>query len=221
MHSNGSLIATQGLPMLRILGRDTSINVRKVLWACAELGIDFTREDWGSGVRSAQSSEFLALNPNGLIPVIVDDDFVLWESHAILRYLAAFEAGEALYPRQARARARIDQWLDWQAAELNPAWSYAYHNLVKHSAQHCDPELTLASCRQWSQRMQVLEAQLQSTAAYVVGEHLTLADISIGLSVNRWFHTPFERPELPAVSAYYERLGEREGFRLYGRNGRP
>ena len=96
--------------MLRILGRVTSINVRKVLWAAGEMGIEYEREDWGKPVRDPNVPEFLALNPNGSVPVIIDDGFVLWESGAILRYLSE-KTGSDLWPSDARERARVDQWL--------------------------------------------------------------------------------------------------------------
>lgn len=105
--------------MLRILGKASSINVRKVLWACEELNLPFVREDWGSGFLSTHSTEFLALNPNGMVPVIEDGDWVLWESNTILRYLANAYGGAALYPTAPRERARVDQWMDWQATNLN------------------------------------------------------------------------------------------------------
>ncbi|PSS47044.1 glutathione S-transferase family protein [Pseudomonas sp. BBP2017] len=207
--------------MLQILGKASSINVRKVLWTCAELGLAFEREDWGSGFQSTHSEAFLALNPNAMVPVIEDGDFVLWESNSILRYLVNQYGGEQLYPAAARSRARVDQWMDWQATDLNGAWSYAFMSLVRKSPAHQDPEALAAACRNWARNTTILEQQLQRTGAYVSGEAFSLADIPIGLSVNRWFQTPLERPSLPAVQAYYDRLNEREGYRLYGRNGTP
>lgn len=207
--------------MLRILGKASSINVRKVLWTCAEQGLAFEREDWGVGFQPTHSEAFLALNPNAMVPVIVDGDFVLWESNSILRYLANQYGGEFLYPTPARLRARVDQWMDWQATDLNGAWSYAFLSLVRQSPAHQDPEALAAACRNWARNMTLLDRQLQRTGAYVSGEVFSLADIPIGLSVNRWFQTPLERPSLPAVEAYYERLTAREGYRLYGRNGTP
>src|ERR1700761_5627868 len=112
--------------MLQILGKVSSINVRKVLWTCAELNLPFEQEDWGSGFRSPDTAEFLALNPNAMVPVIKDDGFVLWESNSIIRYLALRYGGTQLYPEHPQERARVDQWIDWQAAELNRAWSYAF-----------------------------------------------------------------------------------------------
>jgi glutathione S-transferase len=201
--------------MLKILGKLPSINVRKVLWTCAELQLAFEREDWGVGFQSTQTPAFLKLNPNGLVPVIQDDDFVLWESHAIIRYLVAAYGGEHLYPVEPRTRAHIDQWLGWQATALNPAWSYAFIGLVRKQPTHQDPELIRASCRNWTRHMEILDAQLESTGAFVAGGAFTLADISIGLSVNRWFGTPFDKPALPAVSAYFDSLGERPGVAEY------
>ncbi|CAM3742811.1 Glutathione S-transferase GstB [Pseudomonas reidholzensis] len=207
--------------MLRVLGRAASINVRKVLWTCAEIELDFEREDWGAGFKPTDAPEFLALNPNAMVPVIQDGDFTLWESNSIIRYLATRYGQAALYPTQAHARARVDQWIDWQASDLNRAWSYAFMSLVRQSPAHQDAQALRAGCAEWSRYMQILERQLAATGAYVAGDTFTLADIPIGLSVHRWFETPFEHPHLPAVSDYYERLSERPGFRLHGRNGTP
>lgn len=207
--------------MLRILGRPSSINVRKVLWACAELEIPFEREDWGTGFKPTDAPEFVALNPNAMVPVIQDEDFVLWESNAIIRYLATRYGGAHLYPPEAKARARVDQWIDWQSSDLNRSWSYAFMSLVRHSPAHQDKQALAAGCSDWSRYMAILDRQLESTGAYISGPEFSLADIPIGLSVNRWFETPLAHPELPAVHDYYERLSSRHGYLLYGRNGLP
>jgi len=207
--------------MLKILGKASSINVRKVLWTCAELELPFEREDWGSGFRATDTPEYLALNPNGMVPVIQDGDFVLWESNSIIRYLVARYGGEWLYPAEPQRRARIDQWIDWQATDLNRSWSYVFPALVRKSPAHQDPAQIAAGSASWSKNMQILDRQLASTGAYVAGAEFTLADIPIGLSVNRWFGTPLQRPELPAVSAYFERLSQRKGYLLHGNNGSP
>ncbi|WP_285373804.1 glutathione S-transferase [Pseudomonas sp. lyk4-TYG-107] len=207
--------------MLRILGKASSINVRKVLWTCAELQIPFEREDWGSGFKPTDTPEFLALNPCAMVPVIQDGDFTLWESNTIIRYLAGNHGGADLYPAEPRVRARVDQWIDWQASELNRSWSYAFMSLVRQSANYQDSAALAKGIEQWSQTMGILDQQLQKTGAYVSGDRFSLADIPIGLSVNRWFETPLAHPDYAAVSAYYERLSQREGFRLYGRNGTP
>jgi len=196
--------------MLRILGKASSINVRKVLWTCAEIGIAHTRHD--DGPERAQ-------NPNGLVPVIVDGDFVLWESNSIIRYLANKWSADALLPRQPQARAEVDRWIDWQATELNTAWRYAFMAIVRRDPAFADAGHIAASHRQWTRMIAVLEGQLARTGAYVAGRAFTLADIPIGLSVNRWFMTPLERPSFPAIDAYYERLSRRPAFLEHGRNG--
>ena len=207
--------------MLNILGKASSINVRKVLWTCVELNLPFEREDWGAGFRSTHAPEFLALNPNALVPVIKDDDFVLWESNTIIRYLASRYGGAHLYPADAVMRARVDQWMDWQASDLNRSWSYAFLGLVRASPAHqATGEITL-SIENWTRHMRILDARLQATGAFVAGSQFSLADIPVGLSVNRWFGTPFEHPCLPAVSAYFERLAERPGFAAHCGNGMP
>jgi len=206
---------------LRILGRVSSINVRKVLWTCDELGLPFAREDWGLGFQSTRSPEFVSLNPNALVPVLVDDGFVLWESNTICRYLAARERRTDLLPADARGRARVEQWMDWQAADLNNAWRYAFMALVRHSPEHADATALQASVQAWNRQMQILDVQLERTGAYVAGETFTLADINLGLCLHRWQMAPIERPTLPAVAAYRERLGQRAGFLRHAAKDTP
>ncbi len=206
---------------LRILGRASSINVRKVLWTCAELGLAFEREDWGSGFRSTQDPAFLALNPNGLVPVLVDGDAVLRESNTICRYLAARAGRIDLLPPEPAARARVEQWMDWQATELNNAWRYAFMALVRQSPAHRDSAAIAASAAEWNRLMTLLDRELERGDAFVAGPAFTLADVVLGLSAYRWRMTPIERPALPALDAWLQRLDERPGFRLHGANGTP
>lgn len=205
--------------MLKILGKDTSINVRKVLWTCEELGLQFEREDWGSGYRDTRAPEFLALNPNAMVPVLVDGGFVLWESNAICRYLARRAAATDLLPPDPAACALVEQWMDWQATELNNSWRYAFMALVRGSSAHTDKAAIEASIANWNRHMEIVDRQLARTGEYIVNAQFTLADVVLGLSVNRWAMTPMPRPRLEAVEAYYDRLNERPGYRKYGRNG--
>lgn len=207
--------------MLEILGRSASINVRKVLWTCAELDLEYRHEQWGSGDLSLQDPAFLRLNPNGLVPVIRDGDFVLWESNSICRYLAAKARRTDLLPDQPGARGIVEQWMDWQATELNNAWRYAFMALVRKSPVHADASAIEASIRGWNRHMTILDAALERTGAFVAGATFTLADVVLGLSTHRWFMTPMQRPALASVAAYYDRLGQRAGFRSHGRNGLP
>lgn len=191
---------------LRILGRVTSINVRKVLWALGELGLAYTREDWGKPLRDPHVPEFLALNPNAQVPVIIDDGFVLWESNAILRYLA--ETHRALLLPDPRGRAIVDQWLYWQIGELNPAWVYAVNALMRRNPAYGDLARTTESVTQWTAKMAILEDRL-ARSSHVAGADFTIADIAIGLSSHRWFSTPMERPSFPAIADHYRRMQAR------------
>jgi glutathione S-transferase len=168
-----------------------------------------------------QSPEFLALNPNGLVPVLRDGSFVLWESNTICRYLAGREGRSDLLPTEPAARAVVEQWMDWQAGELNNAWRYAFLGLVRKSPAHQDGAAIQASLQQWQRHMRMAEDVLARTGAYMTGATFTLADIGIGLAVQRWFMTPMDHPALPAVAAYFERLSARPGFVQHGRNGVP
>lgn len=205
--------------MLKILGKSSSINVRKVLWTCHELGIDYSQEEFGGEFQSTTTPEFKALNPNSLVPVIIDDEFVLWESNVICRYLAAKHQRDDLLPPSPRERAKVEQWMDWQLGDLNNAWRYAFMSLARQSPLHSDPALVASSVNEWNRLMEIVDLQLQQTGSYILGENFTLADVVIGMSVNRWVMTPMTRPTLAAVFSYYERLNQREGFRLFGRNG--
>lgn len=207
--------------MLKILGKCSSINVRKVLWTCAELGLPFEREDWGAGFRPTAAPEFVTLNPNAMVPVMVDDGFVLWESNTICRYLCAQNKGETLLPAAPQLRARVEQWMDWQATQLNTAWRYAFMALVRHDAAFSDAAQVQASIGNWSRQLGILDRHLETSGGFVAGDSFTLADIVLGLSINRWLLTPLAHPDYPALAAYYDRLGGRAGFAAFCGNGTP
>jgi glutathione S-transferase len=192
---------------LRILGRTSSINVRKVLWTCAELDLPFERVD--------SDPRLLALNPNATVPVIRDGEFVLWESNAICRYLAAREPRGTLLPADPRARALVEQWMDWQSAELNPAWRYAFVGLVRKHADFQDPALISASVDAWNRHMKLLDDHFAAGGQFITGEFFTLADVVIGLATHRWLLSPIDRPPLDSLLGYYQRLSVRPAFRAH------
>lgn len=207
---------------LQLLGRPTSINVRKVQWLCHELGLAVDHQaDWAAPSRPTRVPEFLALNPNALVPVVIDDGFVLWESNTICRYLAARQGRTDLLPAEPQGRARVEQWMDWQATQLNTAWRHAFMSLVRQHPDFADPSAVRASVADWNRHMQMLDDQLQRAGPHVLGDTFTLADIVLGLATQRWMMTPMDKPALPAVQAYYDHLAQREGYRLHGRNGVP
>jgi glutathione S-transferase len=198
--------------MRKIVGKASSINVRKVLWTCAEIGAPYRHDEHGDVAR---------LNPNGLGPVLVKGDFVLWESNTICRYLASAHGRADLLPPDPQSRAQVEKWMDWQATELNSAWRYAFMALVRNSPAHCDEAQAVVSLRSWNACMELLDRELQGGRAFIAGDGFTLADIVLGLSINRWNMTPCEKPQLAAVAAYYERLGARTGFAAHCGNGLP
>lgn len=207
--------------MMRVLGKATSINVRKVLWLCSELSLVYKLEEWGAKTKDLYQKEFLALNPNALVPVIVDGDFVLWESNTICRYLASEAHRLDLLPQEPKPRAEVEKWMDWQATELNNSWRYAFLSLVRKQSNYSNRAMLEKSIHAWNSNMNLLNEQLKLTGSFVTGDSFTLADIVLGLATHRWLSTPIEKPDLPEVQSYYERLCLREGFRLHGNNGIP
>jgi glutathione S-transferase len=207
--------------MLTLYGHAASSNVRKVLWTCHELGLDRLHKDFNGATLLSTFPHYRAINPNGMVPAIDDGGFVLWESNAIIRYLATKHRRHDLLPEDPEKRAVIEQWMDWQASDFNNAWHTAFAGLVRKTVPSPSPAQIETSRQAWIVKMNVLEARLTDTGGHVAGSGFTLADIPIGIAVNRWFMTPIERPQLPQVEAYYDRLSDREGYRLYGRNGLP
>ena len=206
--------------MLKVLGRITSINVRKVLWAADEMGLGYAREDWGKPIRDPNVPEFLALNPNGQVPVVIDDGFVLWESGAVLRYLAG-RAGSDLWPQDLRERALVDQWLTWQATELNPSWGYIVPALLRGDPANPDPARIATALTSWAKKMRIFEARLAETGGFVANGRFSLADIALGLSTHRWMSVPVDKPALPAVEAHYAMMKDRSAAAAHLGSGTP
>ena len=207
---------------LRILGRANSFNVRKVLWLCDELGLAFAREDWGRGYRSTDDPEFRRLNPTGQVPVVIDGDLVLRESNTIIRYLAAKHGAEALYPRDLANRARIEQWMDWCAYDVTHALRGAFLGGQMREPPWNNDWFVAQGRSDLAGLMRFLEGELAAGGPYVAGGIFTLADIPVGLTVNRWFMLDgIDRPDLAALAGYYDLLTERAAFRAHGRNGLP
>ncbi len=213
--------------MLKVYGRANSINVRKVLWVLGELNLPYEREDWGRGFRPTNDPVFRAINPVGVVPVIDDGDpgsgsgagFRLRESHTIVRYLAEKHGRTDLYPKDLRQRATVESWMDWAATELAEGMRPVFHALVvKNPAFAGRAE---GAAKDWAAQMKVLDDHLARNGPYVMGEAFTIGDIPVGLVVNRWFSIDFQKPELKAVAAYYDRLSERPPYRAHGRNGTP
>ncbi|HHP7418976.1 TPA: glutathione S-transferase family protein [Providencia rettgeri] len=199
--------------MLKILGRTSSINVRKVLWTAHELDLKFIHEDhWGNHENLIQV-DFLKLNPNALIPVLVHEQGSLWESNTICRYLVAKSQRTDLLPEEPLARAEIEKWMDWQISELNPAWRAAFMALVRQDSFFLQqPKIVEKSIHLWNEKMQIIESVLSKNQPqknhqnYLYGNHFSLADIVITLSIQRWLLTPIKRPNTPFLLDYYKKM---------------
>lgn len=194
--------------MIRILGRTTSINVRKVLWLADEMGLAYENEVWGKPLRDPKVPEFLALNPNAQVPVLVEPGFVLWESTAIIEYLASAYGPTPLLPDDARQLGLMRQWIGWQAYDLTVSWSYAFLGLIRDTPGYDDEAKIADSLERASAKMAILERALAGKS-YILGETMSLADICLGLACHRWFSMPRDLPELPHARKYLERLRDR------------
>ncbi|MDX2265686.1 MAG: glutathione S-transferase family protein [Hyphomicrobiales bacterium] len=208
--------------MMTLYGRANSSNVRKALWALDLMGFAYRHDaDWGRGHRSLTEPEFQALSPFALIPVLRDGEAVIRESHAILRYLASKARREDLYPADLAVRAQVEEWMDWAGAELARASYVAVRKLILRIDLPGGDEAVGASVREWSAHMRIVDGALEKTAAYLAGADFTIADIPMGVAVNRWFMAPMDRPDFPALAAYYERLSLSDVYRRHVRNGLP
>jgi glutathione S-transferase len=197
--------------MLTIWGRTNSINVQKVLWCCAELGLAYTRIDAGGAHGVTNTPEYLAMNPNALVPTIDDDGLVLWESNAIVRYLAAKHGHGSLHPADLRERADADRWMDWQVTTLWAAMRSLFLGYIRTAPEQRDAAALAAAQRSSEQALTILDRYLERRA-FVAGERFTMGDIPVGVSVYRWTALPIERPDFPHVARWYQRLTERPGF---------
>jgi glutathione S-transferase len=198
--------------MLKIIGRNTSSNVQKVLWVCGELGLEFDREDLGGPFGGNRSPEYLAMNPNGLVPTIVEDEFVLWESNTITRYLAAkYGKGTGFYPEDLRARAAGERWMDWQLSVMNPAMRPVFWGMVRTKPEDRDKALP-KQIETLGEKFRMMDDHL-AREDYMGGASFTIADIPVGIAVYRWFTMDIPRVDLPNLARYHERLKERAPFR--------
>ena len=198
--------------MLVIWGRTNSINVQKVLWCCEELGLEYRRIDAGAAFGVVNTPEYRNLNPNGLVPTIDDDGLVLWESNAIVRYLAAKHSAGGLWPGDLAIRADADRWMDWQQTTFGPAIRPLFMGLVRTPADKRDPRELEDSRLKTAEALGVLEHHLESKA-FVGGDAFTMGDIPLGCGVWRWMALPIERPELPQVRRWFDSLTRRPAYR--------
>ena len=211
--------------MLKIWGRRTSSNVQKVMWLVAELGLEHERIDVGGRFGGLDSPEFLKMNPHGRIPVLEDGSTVIWESHAILRYVAASSRDERFWPADPAARARSDQWIEWTQTGLQRSFMDLFWGFYRTPEPERDPAFVKSALERTNSDFQVLDG-LMEERRFLSGDSLALADIPAGTTLYRYFEMDIVRPSLPNIEAWYARLQESQAYRdhvmvpfdsLYGR----
>lgn len=196
--------------MTQLWGRISSINVRKVVWAAQELGLDLPRTDAGGAFGLNDRPDYLRRNPNGLVPLLEDDDgaVVLWESNVIVRYLCARYPRHGLYPEALPARFEAEMWMDWQQTTLNKAGRLAFLQLIRTPAAERDPAVIAQSVAETEPLLAMLDAHL-AEREFMVGDHFTMADIPIACEAHRWFNLPQPRSTWPHLERWYETMRAR------------
>jgi glutathione S-transferase len=200
--------------LLKIWGRTNSINVQKVMWTVGELSLAHERIDAGMQFGIVDEPWFRAMNPNGRVPTIDDDGFILWESNAIVRYLARKHNAGSLSPANAQTRASADRWMDWSTTTMAPLMTPLFWGHIRTAPEKRDLQALEAQRLQMEQVMKMLDAQL-ATSHYVAGNEITVGDIAVGCFVHRWYALPLQRGSHPHVAAWYARLSQRPAFRSH------
>lgn len=200
--------------MLKIWGRKNSINVMKVLWACDEMGVAYDRVDLGGAFGGNREPEYLAMNPNARVPTIEDQGLVLWESNAIVRYLAATYGNPGLLPADTQARWSAEQWMDWQQTTLHPPATKLFWELIRTAPEDRDLEGVEGARKSCGEAWTLLDETL-AKRDFLAGAEFSMADIPLGAAAFRWFAFDIDRPATPNVRAWYERLCQRPAYQTH------
>jgi glutathione S-transferase len=198
---------------LTIWGRPNSVNVQKVLWCLSELELTYERIDAGMQHGRNREADYLAMNPNGRIPTLVDGDYVLWESNSIMRYLCmAHGQVSPIYPHDPKGRAAVDRWLDWTLSTLQPVDRPVFWALVRTPLAQRDMAAIQRDADAATEVWRIIDRQL-ATRRFIEGDQFTLADIAIGAFARRWLGVEgIIRPELPQLNRWFAQLADRPGF---------
>ncbi|MBS37680.1 MAG: glutathione S-transferase [Thiotrichales bacterium] len=200
--------------MLEVWGRRISGNVIPVMWTVAELGLEYTRYNVGGGFSRLDTEEYSALNPNHKIPTIRDHGRVLWESNAIIRYLSRQYGVGSLWPTDDTELALADQWMEWTKTTVLPHLAAVYLGIVRTEPVQRKPEAIAAGAKGFADALEIADRQL-SSSLFMVGDQLTMGDITLGAYVYRYFNLDIERPSLPNVEVWYRRLCDRETYQKH------
>ncbi len=199
--------------MIKIWGRNTSANVQKVIWAIGEIGLPHERIDIGGPFGGNREAAYLAMNPNGLVPTLEEEDgFLLWESNSIVRYLAAKHRAAVLEPADLRARARASAWMDWQLSVLGPAIFQAFWGLIRTSPEKRNHAAIEESKRRTTEAIALLDAEL-GKSAFVAGDAFSYGDIPPAVMANRYRQLVPERPAFPNFERWYTAIAARPAYK--------
>ena len=199
--------------MLKIWGRNTSSNVQKAMWAVGELKLECERIDIGGAFGKNKEPPYLAMNPNGLVPTLEEDDgFLLWESNSIVRYLAGkHDKAGVLEPKDPKQRALASQWMDWQLSVCGPAITPAFWGLIRTPPEKRDAAAIKASQEKTVTAMLMLEQRLGKTD-YVAGPNFSYGDIPVGVMCYRYRQLVPDRPKTPNLDRWYDAISKRKAF---------
>ncbi|MBE0148890.1 glutathione S-transferase family protein [Serratia sp. PL7] len=197
--------------MLTIWGRENSNNVKKVRWCAAELGLNYTHINAGGAFGKVNEEPYRSLNPNGLVPLLQDGDFVLWESNTIVRYLAAKFGQTPFYPQDLQARAAAEKWMDWNTSTIAVPFRTVFWGMVRTPPEKRDMALIQAAIAELEQHFTIIERTL-AEQPYLSGQEFGIGDIPLGSFVYAWFSIPIERQPSPHMERWYQRLCARPAY---------
>lgn len=198
--------------MIKILGRPNSVNVQKVMWCAAELRVAVDRSDIGGPFGGNNTADYLSNNPNGKIPTLIDGDYVLWESNAIVRYLCDQYGSAPWQPESAKDRGHASQWMDWYLTSMHGPMTTIFWQLIRTSDADRNHEAIGAAVTEASALWAILDQHLE-TRDYILGDTPSMADIPLGCAAYRWHSMQFDRPDLVNLKAWWDRLVSREVYR--------
>ncbi|WFQ81442.1 glutathione S-transferase family protein [Xenorhabdus sp. SF857] len=198
--------------MLTIWGRKNSSNVKKVLWCLEELNVPYQQIDVGGKFGKLNDPEYLRMNPNAVIPCLQEDDFILWESNAIVRYIAAKFGKDSLYPADLQERASVEKWMDWVGCNLFAPIKQFVISFIRTPADQRDPKIIAQSVTEIEKWLKIVDDTL-SNQQYLAGDKFGMADISLAPLAYLWLNVEIERPSLPNLERWYQLLTERPAFK--------
>jgi len=199
--------------MLKLMGRTSSSNVQKVQWCCVELGLSYEHEDVGHGKRN-RDPDYLALNPNGLVPTLIDDGFVLWESNTIIYFLASKYGFGTLYPGDSKIQALVSQWMDWTNTVAIPTRRGLHRSINVVSPEKPNQKVIEEARQTFAKTMQILNEQL-SKSQYLTGDAFTVGDMPPGVVTHQWYGFDVDHGNMPHLKRWYKLLAKRPGFKTH------